>query len=82
MSHYILGLCCNARHLWSFILVRTCGGCCGCEPLLLLRLRDGGCGDEGVREDARGAELGGDAAGDVTVLALHVSARIAKEGEN
>ena len=40
-----------------------------------MRLGDGGCGDEGVGEDARGAELGGDAAGDVPVLALHVSAR-------
>ena len=38
----------------------------------MLRLCDGCGGDEGVGEDARGSELGGDAAGDVAVLALHV----------
>ena len=38
----------------------------------MLRLRDGGGGDEGVGEDARGPELGGDAARDVAVLALNV----------
>ena len=38
----------------------------------MLRLRDGCGGDEGVGEDARRAELGGDAARDVAVLALDV----------
>ena len=45
-----------------------------------MRLGDGGCGDEGVGEDARGAELGGDAPGNVPVLTLHVSARERKMG--
>ena len=45
-----------------------------------MRLCDGGCGDEGVGEDARGAELGGDAPGNVPVLTLHVSARERKMG--